>query len=71
MCVLCDIFFSEDFSNVYDCFVLLACTYVYHVCALSPQRSEKGIGSPRIRVTGSYRISYGCWKLNSGPLQEQ
>jgi hypothetical protein len=25
---------------------LVMCMYVYHVCALSLQRSEEGIGSP-------------------------
>jgi len=50
--------------------VLPACTSVFYVHVWCSQRSEEGISPSRTGVTGSY-LSYGCWELNPGLLQEQ
>lgn len=50
--------------------VLPTCVLVYHVYAWCSQRSAKGIGSPRTKVTGGYEPLQG-WKVNPGLLQEQ
>lgn len=41
------------------------------ITCVYPQRSEEGIGSPRIRVTGSWEPFLECWESNPCLLQEQ
>lgn len=37
-----------------------------------PQRPEEGPGFPEVGITGDlWATQQGCWKPNSGPLQEQ
>lgn len=36
-----------------------------------PQRSEEGIRSPETGVTKYWKLLYGFWEMNPGPLQEQ
>ena len=31
----------------------------------------KSVGYPETGVTDSCELSYGCWELNLGPLEEQ
>lgn len=51
--------------------VLPACTYVYHIHAWHPQRSEETVRSTGTGVTGYCEIPFGCWDPNVAPLQEQ
>lgn len=51
--------------------------FCFHVCmctTLVPgacQSQKRMLGFPRARVTNDYELPYGCWELNTGPLQEQ
>lgn len=46
--------------------------YCVSVCmCVSVYVIKRGIRSPGAGVTGHCEPPYGCWKLNSGPLQEQ
>jgi hypothetical protein len=68
------------------CMYVCMCIYIYiylygffmyryfacrDVCAPHPQRSEDSVGSPGIGIIKGYRLSHGCWELNSGCLEEQ
>ena len=48
---------KETVSGVFWCFP------VYTLC--------EGVKSPETGVTDSCELPYGCWELNSGPLEEQ
>ena len=59
----------------YICFmckgVLPAHTYVHHMHAWCPQKSDKSIKSPETEVIDGCKLPCECWKPNLGPLQEQ
>ena len=53
-------------------FILDLCACIFcRVCALCPQKSEDGMGSPGPGVRDSCRLLCGCWELNPGPMEEQ
>ena len=41
------------------------------MCVLAALRGQKRASDPRTGVMGGCELPCGCWKLNSGPLQEQ
>lgn len=53
---------------MYEC--LLACVYVYHMHVWCPHKSEESVKSPETRVIDGYKLPYGYWEPNLGPLQE-
>lgn len=61
--------FKNGFSHFNG--ALPAYLYVHQVCAWIPQRSEKGIGSPKTEVEDGCESPCGGWELNPDPLQEQ
>lgn len=36
-----------------------------------PRKSKEGISSPETGVVGGHELTYGCWELSLGSLQEQ
>lgn len=56
---------------IYVLSILPARMPMYHLHGWWPQRSGKYDGHARIRVTDGCETSYGCWDLNSGPLEEK
>jgi hypothetical protein len=40
-------------------------------CMQRPQRPEEGSETPGTGVTGGCEPPWGCWELNTGPLEEQ
>jgi hypothetical protein len=59
-------------NNYFMCLgVLLACISVYHLCARSPERTEKSIRLPGTGIPESHETPCGGWEVNSGLLQEQ
>lgn len=51
-------------------FVILY-VHLYTMYIQCPQGPEEGIGSPGAGVTDCYKLPSGCWRLNTGPLEEQ
>lgn len=47
------------------------CMYMYVCVWLGPWRPEEDVRYPRTGVIDDYKLLYGCWELNQGPLQEQ
>lgn len=45
--------------------------HVYHVHAWYPWKPEENTGSIGAGITGGCELPWGCWELNSGPLQVQ
>lgn len=51
--------------------LLSAYTFFYHICFWCLLRQWKGVRSPGTKVMDGCELPYGCWKSNTGPLQEQ
>lgn len=56
------------------CLFWFLCVWIYictpYMCGW-PQRLEKDIPSPEIRIIDSCEPLYGCWEINLGSVQEQ
>jgi hypothetical protein len=53
------------------CMSVLSVVYIYQVDVCYLWGSEEGVRSPETRFVNVGEPSYGCWKLNLHPLEEQ